>query len=328
MATGELALTEYHKPQTAIEIRAHVNLIQEVMRAVMKENTHYGVIPGCQKPSLWKPGAEVLFATFRVSVDPVVEDLSGPEEARFRVTAYGSSSSGMRLGSSVGEASSDEEKYKWREVVCAEEWDATTEDHRRTKWKRGKQGPWSVQQIRTNIADCRNTVLKMAVKRAIVALALQVTAASDIFTQDIEDVPEEARESVTEDAGQEQLPTEIKRKPVQAAQSSGAGSDASTPVSTSARTNATHETGNRRPAPEPTQRQSPPVHSPQPQREQTISEAQGRRFFAIWKGSGKTKEEIDHYLREEHKIQSDREITARRYEEACTWAQRASGGKW
>src|SRR6266851_6909658 len=113
MATHDTSLELYHRTQTAIEIRAQVNLIQEVMRAVMKENTHYGVIPGCQKPSLWKPGAEVLFATFRVSVDPTVEDLSTFNEARFRVTARGTSNHGVQLGSAVGEASSDEEKYKW-----------------------------------------------------------------------------------------------------------------------------------------------------------------------------------------------------------------------
>src|SRR5437868_12053359 len=101
-------------PLTAATIRAHVNLIQEVMKAVMKESTHYGTIPGCKKPSLWKPGAEVLFATFRISVDPAIEDLSTRDEARFRVVARATSANGTPLGSAVGEASSDEEKYKWR----------------------------------------------------------------------------------------------------------------------------------------------------------------------------------------------------------------------
>ena len=149
-------------PLSAAQIRSHVNLIQEVMRAVMKENTHFGVIPGCKKPSLWKPGAEVLFTTFRIAVDPRIEDLSTSDEARFRVTAFATSASGVQLGSSAGEASSSEEKYKWREVVCEEEWDATAEDQRRRKWKRSRESTYSVQQVRTQIADVRNTVLKMA----------------------------------------------------------------------------------------------------------------------------------------------------------------------
>ncbi len=35
---------------TAAEIRAQVNTVQEVMKAVMKDGTHYGVIPGTPKP--------------------------------------------------------------------------------------------------------------------------------------------------------------------------------------------------------------------------------------------------------------------------------------
>lgn len=305
MATSETALELYQRPQTAVEIRAHVNLIQEVMKAVMKENTHYGIIPGCQKPSLWKPGAEVLFTTFRISVDPTVDDMSTFDEARFRVTARAVSSGGIQLGSAVGEASSAEEKYQWREVVCIEEWDATSEDKRRLKWKRGKTAAYSIQQIRTNIADCRNTVLKMAAKRASVALALQVTAASDIFTQDIEDIPAEMREeeqaAATESATI--LPNEIKRKEPPVAQ-------VSNPPQAS--------------APRPQQQ----VQQPKPQQVRAISEAQARRFFAIWKGAGKTKDEVDRYLREELHIQSDREMPYDRYEEACRWAEKSDGGRW
>jgi hypothetical protein len=42
-----------------------------------------------------------------------------------------------------------------------------------------------------NPADEYNTVLKMANKRSLVAAVLNVTAASDIFTQDLEDTVEE-----------------------------------------------------------------------------------------------------------------------------------------
>ena len=42
-----------------------------------------------------------------------------------------------------------------------------------------------------NVADVANTVLKMAKKRAMVDGILTVTGASDIFTQDIEELPKE-----------------------------------------------------------------------------------------------------------------------------------------
>lgn len=173
---------------TASEIRSQVNLIQEVMQAVMKKDTHYGIIPGCQKPSLWKPGAEKLLVTFRVASDPETVDLSTPEVARYRVTRKGFSIlTGAAVGSAVGECSSDEDKYKWRGAVCDAEFKAAPEDGRRLKYRRDGT---TVEQVRMNPADVANTILKMADKRAYVALALNVTAASDIFTQDIEDLPE------------------------------------------------------------------------------------------------------------------------------------------
>ena len=63
---------------------SQVNLIQEVMQSVMQVDTHYGTIPGCNKPSLYKAGSEVLLTTFRIAVNPEIEDLSGPDVARYR----------------------------------------------------------------------------------------------------------------------------------------------------------------------------------------------------------------------------------------------------
>lgn len=303
-------------PLTAVEIRAHVNLIQEVMRAVMKQDTHYGIIPGCKKPSLWKPGAEVLFTTFRIAVDPVIEDLSTEEEARFRVTARATSGHGSPLGSAVGEASSNEEKYNWREVVCHEEWESTAEDHRRTKWKRGQGGKsYGVQQVLTNIADVRNTVLKMASKRASVALALQVTAASDIFTQDIEDVPEEAREAVV-NGDAVPLPVEIRKKEPQ---SSGAASPTPAPAAPQSAAPSRPTPIHTAPPAESRPVQRPPIQSPRPQQVRVASEAQGRRFYAKWKSSGKSQDMVADYLRSIG-AQDEYHIPLDRYEEACKWA--------
>lgn len=200
----------------AMEIRAHVNLIQEVMKAVMVKDVHYGIIPGTPKPSLYKPGAEKLLVTFRIAPDSIVEDLSTEDCARYRVKVIGTSIlTGIVVGSGMGECSSDEEKYKWRKPVCNEEWEEMPVDRRREVWKRVQGKPEKVKQIRTSPADVRNTVLKMADKRAYVALALKTTAASDIFDQDIEDIPEEMRQE-----GQEPTRPPIQQpKPKQAPES-------------------------------------------------------------------------------------------------------------
>lgn len=183
---------------TAAEVRAQVNLIQDVMRSVMIEGTHYGMIPGTKTNTLYKPGAEKLASTFRLAVDPEVEDLSGDGEVHYRVKVRLYSSAGVLLGAGLGECSSQEEKYSWRRPVCAEEFQQTPEDRRRVKFGKYRGEVEKQAQIRTNPADVRNTILKMAKKRALVDAILTVTAASDIFTQDIEDLPEELREQVSD----------------------------------------------------------------------------------------------------------------------------------
>jgi hypothetical protein len=188
-------IIEYQQPLTAVAIRAQVNLVQEVMKAVMKDGTHYGTIPGTPKPSLWKPGAEVLAATFRIAVSYKIEDLSTPDACRYRVTAIGThQTSGIVMGEGMGECSSGEGKYKWRKASSKKEFEAMPEDRRRVQY--GKS--YDVEQVRTEPADLANTILKMACKRAQVAMILNVTAASDCFTQDIEDLPEELRPVDTE----------------------------------------------------------------------------------------------------------------------------------
>lgn len=186
--SNEMAIYE-EKPLTAQDVRAQVNLIQEVMRAVMIDGQHYGKIPGAgDKPTLLKPGAEKIMATFRLSVDPEVEDLSFEDIIRYRVKCKLFSPSGRMVGAGIGECSTEEEKYKWRWAVAEAEFNATPETHKRMKYKRDGG---TIKQVRTNPFDIANTVLKMAKKRALVDAVLTTTAASDIFEQDIEDLSDD-----------------------------------------------------------------------------------------------------------------------------------------
>ncbi|KAA0257514.1 hypothetical protein FHQ18_09230 [Deferribacter autotrophicus] len=140
---------------TPQDIVHQVNLIQEVMKTVMKEGEHYGIIPGTNKPTLYKAGAEKLLITFRL--DPEYEVISSVHEKDFvsytvKCTLY-HINTGNRVSSGLGSCNSREKKYR-------------------------KQNPY----------DIDNTILKMASKRALIAAVLNGTAASDIFTQDIEDI--------------------------------------------------------------------------------------------------------------------------------------------
>ena len=190
------------KPLTVADVRRQIGVIQTVMKEVMKKDVHYGVVPGTQQQSLLKPGAEKIAATFRLAPDYTVEDLSTGDEARYRVTCRLASASGVFVGSGLGEASTNEQKYKWRAAICKEEYEATDESRRRMKYARAKGGGfYTQQQVRQDPADLANTVLKMSAKRALVAAVLTATAASDIFAQDLEDLPPEVRDELMGDYG-------------------------------------------------------------------------------------------------------------------------------
>lgn len=159
------------------EIRKRTHAIQEVMRGVMKEGTHFGTIPGTPKPSLWKPGAEVLCMTFRLA--PLLEShvtVDDPE-AEWNYTAPrrdGSISSGTCTGFFEVEASC---------TVQGPGGDTLSRCSARCNSREAKYRSLL-------IFDIRNTVQKMAEKRAFVSAILMATGASDIFTQDLEDFPE------------------------------------------------------------------------------------------------------------------------------------------
>jgi len=196
MSEKEMVVNE-SRPMTAQEVGASKALIQRVMAAVMKKDVHYGVIPGTKKPTLYKPGSEAILSTFRIAVIPEIQDLSTGDEIRYRILAKGTTPDGIIVGCGVGECSTNEEKYKWRSAVCDEEFDETPEDRRRNKWgmkwndKTRRKEKGKIQQVRTEPADLANTVLKMAKKRAQIDLTLTATGASDVFDQDIEDLPKE-----------------------------------------------------------------------------------------------------------------------------------------
>jgi hypothetical protein len=192
--TGNEALAVLDRGARGMEeVVARVRRVREVMKDLMEEGVHYGRVPGSQKPSLFKPGAELLLMTFRVGPKLEVEDLSNGDEVRYRVKVIGFyQPTAETLAEGIGEASTNEEKYRWRAAVHEKEWNATGEDRRRIKYDRNGN---ETKQIRTSPADLANTVLLMAVKRGTVNMTRVVTACSDIFDQDLEDLPEELRQA-------------------------------------------------------------------------------------------------------------------------------------
>lgn len=174
------------------ELVARVRKIREVQDRVMVKGRHYGLIRGTEKPTLYKSGAELLLMTFMIAPgDPKVEKTLTPDSIDYdvRIPAL-HQQTGVYLGFGIGCASSNEERYRWRAAVNQAEWRETPEDRRRKKYRRGGG---TTLQVRTNPADLGNTLIKMAKKRALVDLALTVCAASEVFTQDLEEDDGHAR---------------------------------------------------------------------------------------------------------------------------------------
>ncbi|TGL58589.1 hypothetical protein [Leptospira jelokensis] len=202
-------------------------IVQRLMSEVLKKDEHYGVIPGTQKPTLLKSGAEKLAFTFRL--DPQykteINDLgNGHREVIVTCTIY-SSETERRLGSGSGSCSTLETKYRYR----GNSFEVTDEeiplDYKEKKDFYKKQG-FGAKQIdnqwrwvrflgeraeNPDIADQYNTVLKMAQKRAFIAATLTVLAVSDMFTQDVEDFLQTPAGTVNRTTGE--LVDEKNKKP-------------------------------------------------------------------------------------------------------------------
>jgi hypothetical protein len=185
MNDNDIVLKVDPAPLTPERIREQVQVVQRVLSAVMKRDVHYGVIPGCGKPTLLKPGAEIILTTFRIGAKIHIEDLGDGYDFRYRITTEGFYlPTGNTVGYGVGECSSLEKKYAWRAAVCQEEFDAELETRRQIYYS--KNNP-PINQVRTNPADLANTILKMAKKRALIDLCLTSTACSDVFEQDLDE---------------------------------------------------------------------------------------------------------------------------------------------
>ena len=174
---GVVTLPSAMPPFTVSDIRKRTHAIQEVMKGVMKEGTHFGTIPGTPKPSLWKAGAEVLCMTFRLA--PLLEShvtVDDPE-AEWSYTSF-KKDGNIVTGTCIG--------YFEVEATCT-----ITGINGKTFSRCSARCCSREAKYRSlSLFDIRNTVLKMAEKRAFVSAVLMATGASDIFTQDLEDFPE------------------------------------------------------------------------------------------------------------------------------------------
>lgn len=215
---GDIQVSSAFGEMTVQTIVDRKRKIVEVLEAVMKEGEHYGRIPGTgTKPSLFKAGAEVLATTFGLAPTFKIErtDLPGGHREYEITCTLVHIATGAIVGEGVGCCSTMESKYRWRKAErscpkCNKQGTvlkSKNESEGYFCWRKkdgcGATFPPGDKSIEgqevgrvenPDIADTWNTVLKMAKKRAQVDCTLTAVGASDLLTQDLEDLPPGSRD--------------------------------------------------------------------------------------------------------------------------------------
>lgn len=153
----------------------------------LRKGIDYGEIKGVDRPTLLKPGAEKIIQLFGCVADATVthreQDLeSGYLNVEVTVNIV-DLRTGNRVGAGIGSCSTLESKYRWRK-----EWYNGNGTPQGDGWTKTSGNKWFRRVQNPDMADQWNTVIKMAKKRALVDAALSISGASEMFTQDIEDI--------------------------------------------------------------------------------------------------------------------------------------------
>lgn len=173
-----------------------VQAFQRLVHQHMVEGSDYGVIPGTSKPTLLKPGAEkiskLLGLADHYEIMDKIEDWDRPLFRYLVKCQLRSVRSGVVVAESFGECNSMESKYRWRWLFASALPKGIDKDILITRAINTRNG--KATQYRLDSEDIYsqvNTMVKMAQKRALVGAALSAGRLSEIFTQDMEDLPRE-----------------------------------------------------------------------------------------------------------------------------------------
>jgi hypothetical protein len=189
------------------EVAARVAKIRAIAQSVMQEGKHFGNIPGVDKPTLLKPGAELLCLTFQLAPKFKEKERRTGDHLEVVTTCTLIAANGREIGSATGSCSTRESKYAYRkggrkcpscgkvgsllksknepEWFCWRKKDGCGATFGLDVPEIANQNPDRIPN--PDLPDTWNTVRKMASKRALVAAVLIVTCASDLYTQDVEE---------------------------------------------------------------------------------------------------------------------------------------------
>lgn len=207
------ALTLPDEVQFRRDIQA-INKFQQVVHACMIKDQDYGVIPGTTKPTLLKPGAEKIAKLLGLAdTYEILDKAEEWDKPFFRYLVKCKLihvKMNVVISEGMGECNSLESKYRWRWVGERDIPEGMDTSKMVTQERKGKNGGhWTVYRLdNDDIYSQVNTILKMAKKRALVDAALSAGRLSDVFTQDIEDIPSIAQQDFTTERPAERARTE------------------------------------------------------------------------------------------------------------------------
>lgn len=161
-----------------------IKMFQAVVNNTLSATSDYGVIPGTQKPTLLKPGAEkILMLLGLSSYYDVVEKIEDWDKGVFSYTVKCKLYKDEKLiTEGLGSCNSKEDKYRYRWV-----YDTDVPPHYdKNTLKKNQYGKYRIDN--DEIYSQVNTLLKMAKKRAQIDATLTVASLSEVFTQDMEDL--------------------------------------------------------------------------------------------------------------------------------------------
>jgi hypothetical protein len=164
-------------PLSPDQVKARALWVRDVTKAALTEGVDYGVIPGTEKPTLLKPGAEMLLlaAGLGFSITKMEDaDSRAHEGVTYRCSVHRGE---LTVAECDGYAGYDESRY----FISAE----NAERHERDLAKRYKRAPRTARFVEYRAPW--NTLVKMAQKRALVGAALNAVAGSGLFVTGTDD---------------------------------------------------------------------------------------------------------------------------------------------
>lgn len=158
--------------------------VQQAIAGTSKSGQDFDTIPGTNKPTLLKPGAEKILMMFGLTSEyEIIESVEDWSKGVFAYTVRCIlSKDGKKITEGLGNCNSKEDKYRYRWVYKNEVplgIDPNT-------LKSNQYGKLRIEN--EEIYSQVNTILKMAKKRAQVDATLTVASLSEVFTQDMEDM--------------------------------------------------------------------------------------------------------------------------------------------